>query len=90
MVFCQWVNPWPQDQLRQVVGHEPRSLAELLAAVGVPVYPQLAQAAWVPLVSVSPGPEARQMLGDMIHVASVGMVMLAAQSSCQLQWSGEA
>jgi hypothetical protein len=51
---------------------------ELLASMGVPVYPSLAQAAGVPLVAVRPGPAARHMLGNMMHVASVGSVIACA------------
>jgi hypothetical protein len=42
---------------------------EQLAAMGVPVYPMLAAAAHVPLVPVSPGPEAKLMLGTALLVA---------------------
>ena len=51
---------------------------ELLAAMGVPVYAQLANAAGVPLVEVSPGPDAWHMLGNMMHIASVGTAMFVA------------
>ena len=57
---------------------------ELLACMGLPVYPQLAAAAGVPLVTVIPGPAARHMLGNMMHVASVGSVIAVALASCRL------
>jgi len=53
---------------------------ELLAAMGLPVYPALAAAAGVPLLEVQPGAEARHMLGNMMHIASVGTAMLIALS----------
>ena len=53
---------------------------EQLAAMGVPVYTCLAMAAGVPLVPVNPGPEAKLMLGNMMHIASVGTAMLVALS----------
>ena len=53
---------------------------EQLAAMGVPVYPSLAAAAQVPLVAVSPGPEAKLMLGNMMHIASVGTALLVAMA----------
>jgi len=53
---------------------------EQLAAMGVPVYPILAAAARVPLVHVSPGPEAKLMLGNMMHIASVGIALLVAMA----------
>jgi len=56
---------------------------EQLAAMGVPVYPSLAAAAQVPLVPVSPGPEAKLMLGNMMHIASVGTALLVAMSCAQ-------
>ena len=51
---------------------------ELLASMGVPVYPSLAQAAGVALIAVRPGPAARHMLGNMMHVAFVGSVIACA------------
>lgn len=57
---------------------------ELLACMGLPVYPALAQAAGVPLMNVRPGPEARHMLGNMMHVASVGTAMAVALVCCKL------
>jgi hypothetical protein len=56
---------------------------ELLATMGVPVYPALAQKAGVPLVSVQPGAPALKMLGNMFHIASAGSVLLAALASAQ-------
>lgn len=56
---------------------------ELLACMGLPVYESLALAAGVPQVFVSPGPEARHMLGNMMHVASVGTVMAVALACCK-------
>jgi hypothetical protein len=56
---------------------------ELLAAMGVPVYRQLAAAAGVALVEVSPGPDAWHMLGNTMHVASVGMAMFVALASAR-------
>jgi hypothetical protein len=53
---------------------------EQLAAMGVPVYPCLAIAAGVPCVPVNPGPDAKLMLGNMMHIASVGTAMLIALS----------
>ena len=53
---------------------------EQLAAMGAPVYPCLAMAAGVPCINVCPGPEARLMLGNMMHIASVGCAMLVALS----------
>ena len=53
---------------------------EQLAAMGVPVYTSLAIAAGVPVVPVTPGPEAKLMLGNMMHIASVGVAMLVALS----------
>ena len=53
---------------------------EQLAAMGVPVYECLAIAAGVPCVPVNPGPEARLMLGNMMHIASVGTAILIALS----------
>lgn len=57
---------------------------ELLAAMGVPVYPSLAMCAGLPLVQVSPGPRARHMLGNMMHIASVGAAMCVAMASVRL------
>jgi hypothetical protein len=57
---------------------------ELLAAMGVPVYPSLANAACVPVVAVTPGPAARHMLGNMMHIASVGSVIACALACGQL------
>lgn len=57
---------------------------ELLACMGLPVYESLALAAGVPQVHVTPGPEARHMLGNMMHVASVGTVMAVALACCSL------
>ena len=57
---------------------------ELLASMGVPVYPSLAIAAGVPFVAVTPGPAARHMLGNMMHIASVGSVIACALASGQL------
>lgn len=54
---------------------------ELLAAMGVPVYPQLANAAGVALVAVAPGPDAWHMLGNMMHIASVGTAIFVAMAS---------
>jgi hypothetical protein len=51
---------------------------ELLAAMGVPVYEHLARSAGVALVEVAPGPDAWHMLGNMMHIASVGSAMLVA------------
>ena len=51
---------------------------ELLAAMGLPVYPVLAHAAGVPLVEVRPGREARHMLGNMMHAATCGVLQLVA------------
>lgn len=56
---------------------------EQLAAMGVPVYSSLAVAAQVPLVPVSPGPEAKLMLGNMMHIASVGTALLVAMACAQ-------
>ena len=56
---------------------------EQLAAMGVPVYPCLAIAAGVPCIKVHPGPDARLMLGNMMHIASVGCAMLVALSFAQ-------
>ena len=53
---------------------------EQLAAMGVPVYSCLAMAAGVPCVPVHPGHEAKLMLGNMMHIASVGTAMLVALS----------
>ena len=57
---------------------------ELLACMGAPVYRHLAHAAGVPQVHVCAGADARHMLGNMMHVASVGSVIAAALASCQL------
>ena len=57
---------------------------ELLACMGLPVYESLAMAAGVVQVHVQPGPEARHMLGNMMHIASVGSVMSVALASCRL------
>lgn len=56
---------------------------ELLAAMGAPVYPQLAMAAGVPLMEVAPGADAWHMLGNMMHIASVGVAMFVAMVSAQ-------
>ncbi len=57
---------------------------ELLACMGLPVYDSLALAAGVSVMQVRPGPEARHMVGNMMHVASVGTVMAVAMASCRL------
>ena len=59
------------------------TMKEQLAAMGVPVYPSLAAAAQVPLVPVSPGAEAKLMLGNMMHIASVGTALLVAMACAQ-------
>jgi len=51
--------------------------------MGLPVYPELARAANVPVVEVQPGAEARHMLGNMMHIASVGTAMLVALACAQ-------
>ena len=55
---------------------------ELLACMGLPVYPVLAEAAGVCLVHVNPGSDARHMVGNMMHVAAVGSVMAVAMACC--------
>lgn len=57
---------------------------ELLACMGLPVYPFLAASAGVSLLPVSPGPAARHMLGNMMHLASAGCVLAVALASSQL------
>ncbi len=54
---------------------------ELLASMGVPVYPLLAEKAGVPLVAVQAGSQAMKMLGNMFHVATAGSVLLSALAS---------
>jgi site-specific DNA-cytosine methylase len=51
---------------------------ELLATMGVPVYPALAEKAGVPLIYVQAGAQAMKMLGNMFHVATAGSVLLSA------------
>ena len=54
---------------------------ELLASMGVPVYPALAETAGVPLIHVQAGSQAMKMLGNMFHVATAGSVLLSALAS---------
>ena len=53
---------------------------ELLACMGLPVYPSLAITAGVPMVYVKPGRQARHMLGNMMHAASIGAMQMLALS----------
>ena len=52
--------------------------------MGVPVYKALAMKAGQPLMDVAPGAQARHMLGNMMHIASVGSVMGVALASVRL------
>ena len=58
---------------------------ELLACMGVPVYPHLASMAGVPVVHVESGPAAAKMVGNMYHIATAGSVMLACLVSVRLK-----
>ena len=51
---------------------------ELLGAMGLPVYPELAEAAKVKQWTVQPGINPRHMLGNMMHVSSAGAVLAVA------------
>lgn len=57
---------------------------ELLACMGLPVYPALAASAGVAMVHIPTTAAARHMLGNMMHLASAGSVMAVALSCCRL------
>ena len=57
---------------------------ELLGAMGLPVYPELAEAARVKQWTVQPGVNPRHMLGNMMHVSSAGAVLAVALACVQI------
>jgi C-5 cytosine-specific DNA methylase len=70
-----------QQRLWSPFLHRWLTCKELLAAMGVPVYPQLAMQAGMAMIHVAPGPDAWHMLGNMMHIASVGTAMFVALAS---------